>query len=536
MGKKVILIIINCLVLIGIFAFFLCFMSKDIFSGDDIIFRINSESNIEFFNINIFVTEFFTKLAGEYLPLVFNINPHTFSMTVGAVIRSAFVVLLCSVMALFPFNNREKTITSSLFTLISALYFIYAASNTDFSVINPNLLPSYDITGSFVLLTEYFHHFGEFLPFILCLYGIFFVLNHFTQNKLPDKKYIPIYSVYAFFVGFLSVFSGILGGLYLIFISLYLLLNNLNKKAVFYEGKVIYIPLFSLIFGMLCLKPASQYFNYFSPDIKFSFLKTLFSEQVIKNCLEYALIIILAAVLYFLALKKSTVIKRTVYSVFVLIFSASAYFLLFSKLNPEIILSLIDIQILYRLVLFTCIMLLLGTCYKELSTEKKTQKVISFVFSLIMIIFFGVQAPFMYTTINLWNQLTEETMVTTYSIEKMYRFYSLRNKTALLPEDALLKIFKIKPFISDKNLKDNDKISKNTFLKYTPFTEKYYKTFYKNPNIVSYKFIDSKTAIKIFFEEGGFISADEIKKINFQKLYDDKFVLNRAIIKAKYDK
>jgi hypothetical protein len=42
-------------------------------------------------------------------------------------------------------------------------------------------------------------------------------------------------------------------------------------------------------------------------------------------------------------------------------------------------------------------------------------------------------------------------------------------------------------------------------------------------------------AMKIFFEEGGMIDASELKKINFKNLQNDKFILNRAIEKSKYD-
>ena len=116
---------------------------------------------------------------------------------------------------------------------------------------------------------------------------------------------------------------------------------------------------------------------------------------------------------------------------------------------------------------------------------------------------------------------------TLYCIEKIYRFYSLSGKTAVFPEDSLMRIMEINRFLNDKSVKD-ETITADTIFKDTDFTTGYYKKFYKNPVIVSYKFIPTETAIRDFRTLGGDITNDEFEKPNFQKLYDDDFVLNTA--------
>ena len=287
---------------------------------------------------------------------------------------------------------------------------------------------------------------------------------------------------------------------------------------------------------MICFSFYPGYLNFFANDINFiNFSKTIFNTYFVTNCLEFSLIIILSSVLYFLALNKSMFIKRTIFCVLAVITGAVIYFYLFSKLNNNIALFLTESQVIFRLLLLALIYLLFGACLREHTSEPKELKILSVLFITVLTSFILIQLPMIMSTMKIWRTMSNESKLTTYCIEKMYRFYSLRNKTALLPDDSLLKIFKISIFLDDKNIDTDEDINNKTFIKNSTFTDSYYKIFYKNPNIVAYKFINPKLALKIFFEEGGMIDAEEIKHINFQKLYDDKFVLNRAIIKSRYD-
>ena len=246
--------------------------------------------------------------------------------------------------------------------------------------------------------------------------------------------------------------------------------------------------------------------------------------------LEIATVLILSAVLYFMALYKTTFIKRSIYLSFGVLAGIFTYLFMFSSEGSKMVISLVDSFVLIRLTLLSVIFLLLGACIKELETEPKVRKILVTGFILIYGLFSVIQIPFVFTTMNLWRTINQESKVTSYCIEKMYRFYSLLGKTALLPEDALLRIIKINGFINDKSVTDLE-ITPSTTFKYTDFTTGYYETFYKNPRIVAYRFIPAKYAIQIFIAAGGEITKEEFEKPDFQKLYNDKFVINNALKK-----
>lgn len=523
---------------IVIFCIFYKFLSNDILWGDDTTGLISWITEGGKLNLDGIITSALSNFTAKNLPLLLHIHPHNFSMTAGAAIRAFDVVLLSFVMSLFMFSGRSKTKIFPVIFAFSAFYFCYASANIDFNWLNPNQLPSYDITGSFILLTEYSQHFGQLLTFIFGLAYLYFVITSFAQNKLPEEKYLPALTIASFFIATLSMFVNIVCGITLLFIGAYLLLINLktDRKTFLTQGKTVYIPIFSYFCGSVLFSFYPGFLNYFSADINFlSFAKTLIKNFVLTNSFEFALILILSAILYFLALHKSTFIKRTVFSAFSAITGAFCYFAMFSTFGKSISLVMTDSQVLFRLLLISLVFLLFGACLREHTSEPKEQKIVSACFTLVLLAFSIVQAPFIYTTMKIWKTMSEETKVTSYCIEKMYRFYSLRGKTALLPEDALLKTFKISSYTNDNSVDSDEKITNRTFFKYTYFTDGYYKTFYPSSKIVAYKFIDAKKALKIFFEEGGMIAPEEIKTLNFQNLYNDKFVLNRAIEKSKYD-
>lgn len=529
--------IFSGIVLAVIFCFFSWFLSNDIFSGEDIPALSDWLTEGGKFNLDGIITAIMTHIFGRDLPLLLHINPHAFSMTAGAWIRAFNTVLLCYIISVFMFNGRTKSKNFPIVLLFSALYFCYACSNVEFDWFNPNNLPIYDSNGTFILLTEYSEHFGQLVNLILGLGFLYFAISHFTQNKKPNEKHLKVITIFAFLTAMSSLFVNVVCGIVLIFISIYLGLINFNKKEeIKNNAKIIIFPLIGYLLGSCVFAFYPGYTKFFSFGVNYiSYAKILFKNYIITNSLEFALILILAAILYFLAEKKSTYIKRTVFAVFASLFGAITYFLLFSSLNKYIGFFLTESQVLLRLLLVSMILLLFGACMREHCSEPKEQKLLSVCFILVWGAFLLIQTPFIFSTMKIWRNMNEETKNTMYCLEKMYRFYSLKGKTALLPNDSLFKLFKISVFLDDQNVDVDESISNKTFFKHTSFTDGYYKTFYKNAKIVPYKFIDSQKALKIFFEEGGMIDAKEMKNLDFQNLYNDKFVINRAIEKSKYE-
>lgn len=128
------------------------------------------------------------------------------------------------------------------------------------------------------------------------------------------------------------------------------------------------------------------------------------------------------SVLYFLALNKTTFIKRCVFSVFSVILSVFFYFIMFSGLENQIEMQLTESIVLLRLMLFSLILLLLGACQRELYEEDGTRKAVNLSICIILIVFSIIQTPLIYTTMKLWRTMSEETKVTTYCLEKCIGF------------------------------------------------------------------------------------------------------------------
>ena len=164
-----------------IFAGFAYFLSDDICYGDDTLTIISWLFQGGTYNFDSVITSFLPQLFAKYFPLWLNIHPHTFSMTVGAYVRAFDTGLLCLMMSMFMFIGREKSKSFPIVMLFSAFYFCYASANMNFDWANPNLLPSYELDGSFVMLTEYSQHFGQLLTFIFGLFYIYLFTNSFAD-------------------------------------------------------------------------------------------------------------------------------------------------------------------------------------------------------------------------------------------------------------------------------------------------------------------------------------------------------------------
>ena len=280
-----------------IFYFFAKFLSNDIFFGDDTTSIVNWLSEGGKFNFDGILTGLFVKLTAKDLPLLLNINPHTFSMTFGAYVRAFNIVLLCIAMSIFMYNGREKTKTFPIFVTFSAFYFCYACTNIELFWFNPNQIPTSDIAGSFILLTEYSQHFGQLFSFILGLFAIYFILNHFTNNKIPNEKNLVLISILSFLIATLSMFVNIIIGVLLVFTSIYLIILNYKEDKKFIFNKAMYIPLISYFLGSIVFSFYPGFFKYFSMNVDVvSFTKILFENFVMTNSFEFALIIILSTI------------------------------------------------------------------------------------------------------------------------------------------------------------------------------------------------------------------------------------------------
>lgn len=530
MKKKVYLF--NSAVIVLITVFFTWFLSNDIFLGDDISEILNLTPDTAKYNINGFFTGFITKIFCINLPLIFHIHPHQFSMTAGAFLRAVNIALLCGIVSCFLFAGREKKSYFGLGVLFSAYYFCYASSNLNVAFKNLLNIPRFESEGSFFLITEYSHHFGQILSLILGLAFIYLIVTCFINENFTDKKYIVPCCILGFLSASSSMYVSVIVGTFCALTGLYYLIliffvNRNSVKDFLNSDKKVFFPILFFCLGIIIFAFYPGYSSHIQTD--FSFLNSL--KIVVKGLLstvplEIASILILSTALYFMALYKTTCIKRTIYSGFGILAGILIYLFMLSAEGKNLTISLADSFVLIRITLLSVIFLILGVCIRELETEPKVRKILLSGFIIIYGLFSLVQLPFVFTTMSIWRAINQENKTVLYCVEKMYRFYSLSGKTAVLPDDSLLRIMKINCFLNDKSVTD-ETVKPQTLFKYTDFTTGYYTTFYKNPQIVAYQFIPTDIAIRIFHAMGGEITKEEFEKPNFQKLYDDNFVLNK---------
>ena len=523
--------IFNYLILILTVTFFTWFLSNDIFLGDDISEILNFVPDTAKYNIDGIFTGFITKLFCVNLPLLFHIHPHVFSMTAGAFVRAVNIALLCGMVSCFLFVGRGIKSYFGAGMVFCAYYFCYASSNLSISFKNLLNVPRFEAEGSFFLITEYTHHFGQILSLIIGLFFIYLIVDCFIGGKFLDKKYIIPCCILGFLCGSSSAYVSVICGVLCAAVCLYYLIliffvNKNSVKDFLKSDKTAFLPILFFCFGVILF---AFYPGYSFGLTNFSLLssaKTVVKALLSTVPLETASILILSTALYFMALHKTTCIKRTIYSAFGILAGIFVYLLIFSSEGKNITFSLADSFALIRITLLSVIFLILGVCIKELETEPKVRKILLSAFILIYGLFSLVQLPFVFTTMSLWRIVNQENKVVLYCVEKMYRFYSLSDKTAILPDDSLLRLIKINCFINDKSVTDKT-ITPRTVFRNTDFTDGYYTTFYKNPRIVPYQFIPTDYAIRIFNNVGGSITKEEFAKPDFRKLYDDDFVLNK---------
>lgn len=101
-----------------------------------------------------------------------------------------------------------------------------------------------------------------------------------------------------------------------------------------------------------------------------------------------------------------------------------------------------------------------------------------------------------------------------YILEKIHRFYSLRNELVIIPkfENNIGEIYPYTREAPDEDIRD--------------YINDYNKRIYKYNKTPEYIFEDKNKALKKFYEKGGTFSNEELKNLNYSRLFDAKFVLN----------
>ena len=144
-------------------------------------------------------------------------------------------------------------------------------------------------------------------------------------------------------------------------------------------------------------------------------------------------------------------------------------------------------------------------------------------FVLILVILSIVFMTSLYKTINnnkyryFYNKTTN-LRIFNYQLEKIFRFYYLKNEVPYLPG-----------YINDRDIYRFKKpTGEFCFIdNYNNFLQAYYANIYKDTNVYNLIYCVSDKAIEKFYENGGTFTEEELKSIKFSRLFDENFVLNK---------
>ena len=104
-------------------------------------------------------------------------------------------------------------------------------------------------------------------------------------------------------------------------------------------------------------------------------------------------------------------------------------------------------------------------------------------------------------------------------MDKFTRFYYLNNKTVILPKELI---------DEDSHYIDDIDSTTNCVYEINQLTHANYYNIYKTiPNVSPYICIKDN-AIDEFYNNGGYITKEELNKLDFNRLFDEQYVLKPA--------
>ncbi len=474
------------------------------------------------------------KLVGSYIPHLFGIHPN--ENVLGNLLRAivvSFIPFLISRFALIRKSDSK-----------SAFYYYANAFLLSFVVVS--IIP--DV---YYLLVFYSKNFRYLLMMVFYLIFWLKFIRCFFKTVECSRSTVVVLSILAFIVGLSvepvnisSVFT--LGCFWIYFfvekrsiqakIPPFLLFSTilfLVGFAIFYSG-----PSF---WQIAVNERGLSSFNHVIFVVFSSFPQFVFEWFMTVFINEYrwifSFLIVLFTVLIIRLTQKSPNLngtgdmeKKSVLVAFFLLFGATFFnfTLIFSGRTyydgQSFWLKSIDLKLDTSIIFMASLFLLVGIFLSHEGISKIKQKAGRLAFqALVLVLFLIFYGSTKTTIISHFNGYYDSRKLM-YQVEKMYVFYSLKNKVALLPETILL----------DHNLKYtyfgliSEQYSQKDYQgERLPFFKTYYEFIYPSNKFVKIRLVNDLIAIEKFSSLGGNFSKQELKDLNFNKLLDKDFVLNK---------
>ena len=551
----------NWLIFIGIVISVGYFIRFDIYENDDFFISFFYTSDwweiIKSADHGRYFSSVYQKLAVHGSSLLQNIHPNDDFVPKFVIgFNIALLTLFISQFSTKPFHKK----TSPVMMIITALVLFYL------------------YTISIQNITRYHQHFSyqSNLIFFFFVWGI--IGTYFINDTLPPAKHLVKNSVLALLLGLsahFNIFSSI-GSIG--FLVIYGIVSFAREEAWDFIkiinrfkqlGKGIYIPLLFFVIGMVGYfsAPSFQYLlGVRAPDGNNRFLEALrllpkFIPQWIVTVFieKSAILLVLSGIVGMWVIMRHGVKEESLVlsldnkensgkSIRVVVFalalvvgaaffngallmSGETYYVgqVFWTYHP-------DLQLLTRMIFFSAVLILAGYIFTLQSSQKeiKTKRVL-----LILTIFLAC------TQISFYKNEYKYIMgqrTQWYQTEKIYRFYSLQGKEAILPASISkegtpfwhnqlgfeLRLARKSGYPGVGYVDANYPIVYYKDINYAESTT--YPTgipFPKPKEYVSYILTNSNIALQLFNDAGGEITEEELKKPVFDRLFDEDFVLNK---------
>lgn len=490
-----------------------------------------------------------------YIPSLFHIHPNSM-YPVYAMFIGLNITLVSLMTALFGFIGQKK---DKMLSLITGGFFLFYFK----------LLLTGESEELRLLSFNFAYVFGlaMFLGFLLIFGEILF-----SQNKF-SKKTIFLCSVFSFLAGLNDTYAyiGIISIFFAFCVSVLTVLKQTLKNHDFsgnfkYFCKknrdLIYISLCFVAGGIISISTtvtieSSRFiehnFVYSLSNFYNSFLPQFTQACILQHRISIVVLLLLFTVI---CIKFNKNLKLLFYPIFVTVgvfgfflilffggienfYEAGKYWIWHKDLQTNLTVILIAINF---------------ALWGFLKTKTGDYKLFNTMMAIfICSSFFALpKITKVYTLNKKTSRIDKKTM---YIAEKMYLFYTYNNETAILPISALkgniASTFYLLTDIDDlkeendfslvwilENVSWDDKNEYNSAeqkAKKILFSQTYFRTVYipKIYNIseekcVNYKFDDDNTAMKIFNKKGGIFTDQELQNLNFTKLKDKNFVLNKT--------
>ena len=552
--KNIFFIVTFCIITFSI-AFILRY---DVISGDDIalgFFRTYTFGEISGCDharyLSIIQQRFVSTIA--YL---FNIHPNSLANTLGALIRGFDIALMCFILSMFLYKERERTIYTPILMFVIFIFYIQQI-----------------FTHTHDEIFYFNFHFGYLFGTIL--YFTFLYMVGYILLKKDNLSFfnLIILSIIAFLTSINDTFA-ITGIIFIVLITSILFISYLfqkndnsnifikflkNNKKILFIFIIYSIGAILSIRGMLNSNIAnfidnnqnSSFFIYWFVMLK-KFIPQYANEIIVRHWQSLTTILIL-----FILIVKSNIENKKQYLAYALCILLSVHLFMFSLISGgtdtfyekgKFWISHNDLQLFYNMTLILICLYLFGIYYNYIKDNKK----LFYTVTIIALILVGISLKDFKSTFDfvIRNYKEEkEARVSAYKAEKMYLFYCYNNLQPILPVSVLShskigsaywvgiqsdgNIFSEYEIIennNDEKIKEIiDKIKQIDFTGvayYTNYIPSIYKL--KETELKPYKFVEDDIAYEYFYNSGGIFTEKEIKNTNYNNLLNKDFVLNKV--------